>query len=296
PVCAALDLLAAPSPSPSPSPTVSPSPSPSPMPSPSPSPMPSPSPSPSPTPSPSPSPSPQSSPSPSPTPSGGGGGGGGSSPYLSLSKRVRNVTTGGTFVEAVTAQPEETVEFLIEVNSLGGVARNVRVHDVLPQELSYVAFSTTIHDNPAPEGIITYPGLFLGDLPISQGKIIKFRAQVASSSAFSAQTTVLNNNARVTADMLPELVDPAQIKVILPTGMPPSPFPTPTPSPLPSPSPVPRVLGAAAVDTGFPEVASALFWSFIFASTLAIWRFGYRIYWQRKIAILLRQRSLNLKI
>jgi uncharacterized repeat protein (TIGR01451 family) len=194
------------------------------------------------------------------------------------------VATADTYTDSVTVQPGDKIEFLLNVDSIGpNYASFVRILDVLPQGLTYVPFSTTIYDAASQEGITTSPGLLVADiLPPSQGKIIKFQAVVASSTAFPSATNVLVNTGRATAGNASDVTDDATITVIV-AGLPSA------PSPIPSPRP--RVLGAAAIDTGFPKWLSILFWSILAATGLAVWQLGYRIYWQKKIILARRNHS-----
>lgn len=199
---------------------------------------------------------------------------------------MKNITANTAYLETVEAKPGETVEFLLIVDSIGSLSRNVKLFDELPSGLQYVPFSTTIYDSAAPEGLTTVSGLLLGDLPLGQGKIVKFRANIATSTFFTAGTNVLTNTARLTADAFGEVRDPAQVIVIIQ-----APGGTVIPIPSPTPTPEGRVLGAAAVDTGVPKWMTVGFWSIVLAASMALWRSGHRVYWLRRLTFKITNRE-----
>jgi uncharacterized repeat protein (TIGR01451 family) len=177
------------------------------------------------------------------------------------------------------------VEFLLNVESVSNtMARNVRLVDVLPAGLIYLPLSTTIFDATTSDELTTI-GLSFGDLAPSQGKVVRFKAEVATSTMFAAGTTVLTNIARVGADGILEITDPAEVVVTLPfVGG--ATFPTPTPSPSPAATQAGRVLGAAAIETGPGGFSGMVIFSvFTLALMLSTYQIGYRVYWMRQIRL-----------
>lgn len=135
------------------------------------------------------------------------------SPALSMSKSVRNITTNSAEVENVSANPTDTVEFIIRVNSVGNATvRNVRLQDSLPAGLSYVVGSTTIDGSTATDGVVG-SGLTLGDMVPGRTIVVRFRALVAGSSFFSTGTTTLTNIVTAVSDNTPSISDPAFVSV-----------------------------------------------------------------------------------
>ncbi len=141
------------------------------------------------------------------------------SPGLGIVKTVRNVTASSAEVDVVSANPTDTVEFSIRVTAYGTTTvRNARVTDVLPQGLSYVAGSTSVDGVTASDGIIT-GGVTLGDINPGRTILIRFRALVASATAFSTGTTTLTNVATATSDNTPTVSDPAFVNVTKSQGV-----------------------------------------------------------------------------
>jgi uncharacterized repeat protein (TIGR01451 family) len=125
---------------------------------------------------------------------------------LSVQKLGRNITRGENNEQsAITAQAEDTIEFLIKVKSLSTTrVHNVMVKDILPSGLNYISKTTAI------DGIITADGIQngginIGSLDVNQIKVVKFSAQVSGTSSFGAGTTFLTNTAEVKADSVPTL-------------------------------------------------------------------------------------------
>jgi len=146
----------------------------------------SPTPSPSPVPSVSPSPSPSAIPTVSPIPSSEVSSG------LQVIKSVRNVTRGEDgWQKSATVHPSDIVEFRIEVYSTGeGKAENVYLRDFLPEYLSYAG-------NAQIDGVALLQDVtqtfFLGDIAGGEGKVILFRAQIASLDVLPPDVMQLMN-------------------------------------------------------------------------------------------------------
>ena len=135
-------------------------------------------------------------------------------PLMSLAKTVRNITQNGAEVDVTSANPADTVEFVIRITSNGSATvLNVRLTDALPSGLTYIAGSTTVDNATAPDGILSV-GLSLGDMVVGKQIIVRFRAAVADTSYFVVGTTTLTNTATVRADNLPSQSDVAFVNVV----------------------------------------------------------------------------------
>jgi uncharacterized repeat protein (TIGR01451 family) len=145
-------------------------------------------------------------------------------PAIEIEKLVRNVTLGIPERDIVAATPTNTIEFVLRVSSTGtGTARDVVVHDTLPDRVTYIPGSTTVDDTPAPDGI-TGGGIPLGDMPADSEHIIRFRVTLAPASFFTYTTTILTNTGFARGSNVSEVSDMANISVEKSTSS-----PTPTP-------------------------------------------------------------------
>lgn len=141
-----------------------------------------------------------------------------SNPALSLSKLVRNITQNTSELDAVAANPTDTVEFVIRVVSYGNATvNNVRLTDVLPANVSYLSGTTTI-DGSVSTDITVSGGLSLGDMAPGRTVTVRFRAQVAAESAFPVGTTTLINTATATSNNAGSPSDVAFVNVNRATG------------------------------------------------------------------------------
>lgn len=143
-------------------------------------------------------------PTPSPTPT---------TPSLGISKLVRDITTGGALADMVSANPNDTAEFAINVTSSGtATVRNAMIRDSLPFGLSYLSGTTTIDGVTTSDGIVS-AGISLGDIVPGRTLTVRFRAQVLSESAFNVGTSILTNTATVTSDNTSPVSDTAFISI-----------------------------------------------------------------------------------
>jgi uncharacterized repeat protein (TIGR01451 family) len=134
-------------------------------------------------------------------------------PALGIQKTVRNVAQNGAEVESASADPSETVEFVLRVSSTGtGAIIGATVRDALPAGLTYQSGSTTIDGAPAADGIVS-TGLNLGDLTPGRTIIVRFRATVAAAAFFNAGTTTLPDTAYARAQNAAEVSDNAFVTV-----------------------------------------------------------------------------------
>lgn len=163
---------------------------------------------PTPTPTTTTTPTPTSSPTPTPTPTPTP-----LSPALSINKLVKNVSQGTGDMDLVTANPDETVEFTIQVSSVGNAtAQGVHITDTLPFGLAYSAGTTILNGIGVADGI-TSSGIFIGDMAIGQTANIRFRNRVAGEASFSVGTTSLVNTAVATSTNAPTVNDTAVVNV-----------------------------------------------------------------------------------
>lgn len=135
-------------------------------------------------------------------------------PTLTISKNVRNITQGSGEADSVSANPNDTVEFVIRVGNTGtGNATNTIVSDVLPSLLKYVAGSTTVDGSSMGNGIVTSSGINIGTVTAGQTLVIRFRAQVASENNFPVGTTSLTNIGYASADAVAQINDSATVQI-----------------------------------------------------------------------------------
>ncbi|HYC29700.1 MAG TPA: hypothetical protein VEB42_12800, partial [Chitinophagaceae bacterium] len=115
---------------------------------------------------------------------------------INIEKKVRNISDNETsFVESTDADPNEIVEFQIQV-PVTNTVHNITVSDVLPNRLNYVNNSLTVNNASAGNNLNS---VVIGTAT-NTTKTVKFRATVADASQFSSGNTELINVASVTSD------------------------------------------------------------------------------------------------
>ena len=130
-----------------------------------------------------------------------------------IQKTVRNLSQNGPEADSVSANPSDTVEFIIRVSSVGSVdAQNVIVRDALPSGLTYQAGTTTVDAITASDGIIS-TGINLGTLSPGRTVTIRFRAALAADTFFGVGSTTLTALADIYAPMLGQQDASAQVVV-----------------------------------------------------------------------------------
>jgi uncharacterized repeat protein (TIGR01451 family) len=130
--------------------------------------------------------------------------------YMSVEKEVRNLTTGTSWQQSVSASPSDILSFRIRISGSGSQSLSgVRLGDNLPSKLIYED-SLTI-DGYTSSGSIS--NLYLGSVSSNQTKEVAFQARVASAGNFSSGTTNIVNYARVTASNASERTDSAMVTV-----------------------------------------------------------------------------------
>ena len=112
-----------------------------------------------------------------------------------IQKKARNLSDGQSYYsDSVIADPDEVLEFLIQINS-GSGAQNVTVKDLLLDRISVRVNSLKVDGVAASGDIIS--GISLGNLAQNQTKTITFWADVAGGDKFNFGNTGLTNTATV---------------------------------------------------------------------------------------------------
>ena len=128
---------------------------------------------------------------------------------LSISKTVRNETSGGGFSDSTNANNNDQLMFQIQVQNTGNTSlNNIFVRDNLPSGLTFISGSTRVDGSQVSDGIISN-GINVGSL--SQGNIRTITFEVTVNSGFSNQT--LTNTAFARADQVNEKSDTASVFV-----------------------------------------------------------------------------------
>jgi uncharacterized repeat protein (TIGR01451 family) len=117
---------------------------------------------------------------------------------LTVSKTVRNLTSGSGWANSVYANPLDTVMFMITLRASGNQdIQGVFVRDTFPANLIYKN-QLIISGSNNYSGDIAY-GINLGTIYAGQTVTITYQAQLAGAQNFSYGTTTLNNNVSATA-------------------------------------------------------------------------------------------------
>jgi uncharacterized repeat protein (TIGR01451 family) len=136
-----------------------------------------------------------------------------SNTILTVSKTVRDLTTGTGFSNSTTANPSDVLMFLITIQNSGNqTANNVFVRDTLPANLFYnnqliVActgndgYNNSCNSNYNYSGSVT-SGLNLNTIYGGQTVTISYQTQVASAANFPYGTTTLSNNVSVASSQI----------------------------------------------------------------------------------------------
>jgi len=112
-----------------------------------------------------------------------------------IQKKARNLSDGQSYYsDSVIADPDEVLEFLIQINS-GSEAQSVTVKDILPAQITVRVNSLKVDGVAASGDIIS--GISLGNLAQNQTKTITFWADVAGGDKFNFGNTGLTNTATV---------------------------------------------------------------------------------------------------
>ena len=130
---------------------------------------------------------------------------------LTVTKTVKNITSGSGFATTTNANPSDVLLFMITLQANGQDAQNVVVRDSLPANLIYnnqviVACTTNNGSNNYNCNGNNYnysgnilSGVNLNTIYAGQTVTITYQTQVASITNFSYGSTTLNNNVSVTS-------------------------------------------------------------------------------------------------
>ena len=135
---------------------------------------------------------------------------------LTVSKTVRDLSSGSSFATSTYASPSDMLMFMITLQNLGSQdAQNVFVRDTLPANLIYanqlvISGSNNGYNNGNYNSNYNYnnynnysgnitSGINLNTIPAGQTVTITYQAQVAGVQNFSYGTTTLTNNVSVTS-------------------------------------------------------------------------------------------------
>ena len=129
-------------------------------------------------------------------------------PNFTVSKQIRKSTTAtGGWIESVTVDPKDSVDYLITYQNTGTLDQNdIVISDQLPAGVSYVEGSTRVANNTNPTGIpvgdnITKGGINIGNYAPNDMAYIKFTARVASNDELAnCGVNNIRNNAIVYTD------------------------------------------------------------------------------------------------
>lgn len=115
---------------------------------------------------------------------------------FSITKQVRNITTGGGFTGSVNAQPSQTVEYKIEVTNLGNASlTSFIIRDALPLKMDYIP-NTLTQNGTAVSCTSCFFSLYgpnLGSVIAGEKKTFVFQAVIGGQDQFSVgQTTMVN--------------------------------------------------------------------------------------------------------
>jgi len=127
---------------------------------------------------------------------------------LGLSKDVRNITQNSSEADVVTANPGDTVEFVIRigVSSRDTSGATLHITDTMVAGLNYITGSTTVNNTVFADGIVS-SGVVLKN--ISTNTTVRFRARVDSAASFPVGTTTLSDVA--TARLFPRNQVPSKV-------------------------------------------------------------------------------------
>jgi len=115
---------------------------------------------------------------------------------ISISKTVKNLTSGSGFSNSVYASPSDMLMFMVTLQTAGNqTASNIRITDLGSNGLIYRDQLTVSGANYTGD---MSSGIYINNISPYQTVTITYQAQVANSSYFSYGTTTLTNNASIT--------------------------------------------------------------------------------------------------
>jgi len=126
----------------------------------------------------------------------------GTNSTLTVSKTVKNLTTGSGFASSVYASPSDTLMFMITLQPSGNQdLTSVYIRESLPANLIYQNQLTVSGSNNNYSGDII-SGMNLNTISAGQTVTITYQVQVASAQNFGYGTTTLTSNTSVTGSSL----------------------------------------------------------------------------------------------
>jgi uncharacterized repeat protein (TIGR01451 family) len=115
----------------------------------------------------------------------------GTTPTLTVNKLVRNVNSNTFYLDSVSANPNETVSFSIQIRAGDSALQNLVVKDTLPPKINYLG-NLKIDGVNALGNIIS--GITISNLPANQTTTITFDAKIGEAGQFNlGQTTLINS-------------------------------------------------------------------------------------------------------
>jgi len=140
----------------------------------------------------------------------------GTSPTLTVNKLVRNVNSNTFYLDSVSANPNETVSFSIQIRAGDTPLQNLVVKDALPSKINYLG-NLKIDGVNALGDIIS--GITISNLAANQTTTITFDAKIGEANQFNLGQTNLINSVLVYNNLVAQ-TDTAKIIVIKTTGGP----------------------------------------------------------------------------
>ena len=121
---------------------------------------------------------------------------------FTVEKQVREHGTS-EWKESITAQPGQTVDYLVQYKNTGTTRQNdVVIKDQLPEGMTYVNGSTKVANSNNPngitvdDGITTESGINIGNYEAGANAFVMFSAKVKSLAELECGTNSLKNVAR----------------------------------------------------------------------------------------------------
>ncbi len=120
---------------------------------------------------------------------------------LTVTKQVRNVTTGGSFSGSATANMGERLRYEIRITANNGNVNNVTLNEALPANTTYVSGSATLNNSAFNNNNFLGTTVNLGNLTSGQSFTFDFDVTVNNNLA-NCQTINIPNTVNVSGDNL----------------------------------------------------------------------------------------------
>lgn len=121
-------------------------------------------------------------------------------PGVSITKQVEEANQTNAWVTSNTANPGDTLKYLITYKNAGNTVQNqVLIRDNLPPQMTLVSGSTYVYNQAHPDGIqipdndITAGGIDIGNYGAGAIAYIELQAQVPQASALGCGTNLFQN-------------------------------------------------------------------------------------------------------